>query len=311
MMWGCTPKLLHCTPRTPGVKTPWNSFVIPLPLLSPSFFLYLSLLLALGGQTETLRILLAHGGDIEQKDQCGKTPLFICAQTGQTATLQILINNGADIHKPIQPMVRETGSDDSDDSDVTVDDNERWGTDGTPTPVWVATQHGHTDAVHMLLKAGANALTASRLSSGGVAGGALHLAAQKGHLPIIRVLAESWPLDRRPWRMFLMGGGASSELQDYLAPPANRTTLNYLPRLYSKPDMVKEVWKYLHKPQYVDPGQLDGEGRTAAQVAALRGHPEIAELLQGLGVDAEVDFAAGDGGGGNDSDVSGSDSGTE
>ena len=90
--------------------------------------------------------------------------------------------------------------------------------------------------------------------------------------------------------MFLMGGGAASELQDYLAPPANRTTRNFLPRLYSKPDMVKEIWKYLYKPRYVDPGQLDGTGRSAARVAATKGHTDIAELLQGLGVDADIDF---------------------
>jgi len=88
-----------------------------------------------------------------------------------------------------------------------------------------------------------------------------------------------------------MGGGAASELQDYLAPPANRSTRNFLPRLYSKPDMVKEIWKYLHKPRYVDPGQLNGDGETAARVAAQYGHPGIVELLQGLGVDADVDFA--------------------
>jgi hypothetical protein len=82
--------------------------------------------------------------------------------------------------------------------------------------------------------------------------------------------------------MFLMGGGAASELQDYLAPPANRTTRNFLPRLYSKPDMVKEIWKYLHKPLYVDVGQLDGQGRTAAQVATAHGRDGVAALLQGL-----------------------------
>ena len=91
--------------------------------------------------------------------------------------------------------------------------------------------------------------------------------------------------------MLLMGGGAASELQDYLAPPANRSTRNFLPRLYSKPDMVKEIWKYLHKPRYVDPRQLNGDGETAARVAAQQGHPGIVELLQGLGVDADVDFA--------------------
>jgi hypothetical protein len=82
--------------------------------------------------------------------------------------------------------------------------------------------------------------------------------------------------------MFLMGGGAASELQDYLAPPANRTTRNFLPRLYSKPDMVKEIWKYLHKPRYVDVGQLDGRGRTAAQVATANGNGDVAALLQQL-----------------------------
>ena len=62
----------------------------------------------------------------------------------------------------------------------------------------------------------------------------------------MRVLAETWPTNPLAWRMFLMGGGAASELQDYLAPPANRSTRNHLPRLYSKPDMTKEVYKYLH-----------------------------------------------------------------
>ena len=68
--------------------------------------------------------------------------------------------------------------------------------------------------------------------------------------------------------------------------------------------MMKEIWKYLHKPRYVDPGQLDGHGRTAAQVAAQQGHMDIVEVLQGLGVDEGVDFAADDGGGddGGDSD---------
>ena len=77
-----------------------------------------------------------------------------------------------------------------------------------------------------------------------------------------------------------MGGGAASELQDYLAPPANRTTRNFLPRLYSKPDMLKEIWTYLHKPPYVDVGQLDGKGRTAARVATAHGEYDVAALLQ-------------------------------
>ena len=57
----------------------------------------------------------------------------------------------------------------------------------------------------------------------------------------------------------------------------------------------------LHKPRYVDPGQLDGHGRTAAQVATANGKDDVVALLQGL--DAGVDVAAGGGsGGGNDVD---------
>jgi hypothetical protein len=56
--------------------------------------------------------------------------------------------------------------------------------------------------------------------------------------------------------------------------------------------MMEEIWKYLHKPRYVDPGLLDVYGRTAAQPAAVQGHTDIVEPLQVLGVDAGVDFSA-------------------
>jgi hypothetical protein len=46
--------------------------------------------------------------------------------------------------------------------------------------------------------------------------------------------------------------------------------------------MVKEIWKYLHKPRYVDVDQLNGEGRTAAQVATTFGNDDVAALLQQL-----------------------------
>ena len=87
--------------------------------------------------------------------------------------------------------------------------------------------------------------------------------------------------------MFLMGGGASSEQQGYQAyqaqqQPADPAPRNHLPRLYSKSDMMKEVWKFLHKPRYVDVDQLDGQGRTAAQVATAHGKHDVAALLQGL-----------------------------
>jgi hypothetical protein len=180
------------------------------------------------------------------------TPVFVASQQGRTAALKLLLKAGADVHE--------------------ADD------EGTQ-PVWVAAAEGHADALHILLKAGANARTAEYVGHP-----TLHIAAKKGHLPVVRVLAEIWPLDRRPWKMFLMGGGAASELQDYLSPPANRTTRNFLPRLYSKPDMVKEIWKYLHKPRYVDVHQLGIHWGTAAQVATVHDKHDVAALLQGLAV---------------------------
>ena len=108
----------------------------------------------------------------------------------------------------------------------------------------------------------------------------LHASACQGHLACVRVLAEVWPTNPLAWRMFLMGGGAASELQDYLAPPANRTTRNHLPRLYSKPDMMKEVYKFLYKPRYADLDQTNAAHQTALQDAEMYGYEEVATLLR-------------------------------
>ena len=145
---------------------------------------------------------------------------------------------------------------------------------GTP-PIFIAAQEGQTEAVHILLRSGADGAGAFN----GLP--ALHIAAKKGHRGVIRAMAESWPLDRRPWYMFLFGGGGESELRDYLAPPANRETRNFLPILY-KPEMMKEIWKFLHKPRYVDLGKLDSRGRTAQQVAAAYSKRRTAALLRTL-----------------------------
>ena len=82
--------------------------------------------------------------------------------------------------------------------------------------------------------------------------------------------------------MFLMGGGAPSEVQDHLQPPANRTTCNYLPMLYATPEMIKEIWKFVHKPRYVDLAELNNAGRTALQVAEANGRDDVATLLRRL-----------------------------
>ena len=93
-----------------------------------------------------------------------------------------------------------------------------------------------------------------------------HASACQGRLACVRVLAEVWPTNPLAWRMFLMGGGAANELQDYLASPANRVaTRNYILAAAVQQAIHDEgeIWKYLHKPRKVDLLQVDAMGRTA------------------------------------------------
>jgi ankyrin repeat protein len=209
------------------------------------------ILAADGGHVGAITLLLGRGADVNKADNYGQPPLYAAALRGHVAAIKLLLGRGADIDKA---------------------DNEG------ETPVYIASELGDAEAVHVLLKAGADARVANKEGNT-----ALHAAALNGRLDTVRVLAETWP-NPLAWRMFLMGGGAASELQDYLAPPANRTTRNHLPRLYSKPDMIKEVYKYLHKPRYADLDQTNKQGRTALQIAEEHGKEEIATLLRELGL---------------------------
>jgi ankyrin repeat protein len=205
---------------------------------------------ARGGYVEVLKVLLDCGGDVNMVGNNGQTPLCAAAEGGHVAAIKLLLGRGADI---------DTAEDDGD------------------TPVHSASGNGEAEAVHVLLKAGADA---NLVGNYDVA--ALHTAAEYGYMDVVRVLTERWPTNPLAWRMFLMGGGAASELQDYVAPPANRTTRNHLPRLYSKPDMMKEVYTYLYKPRYADLDQTDGAGNTALQVAEAGGNQDVATLLREL-----------------------------
>ena len=108
----------------------------------------------------------------------------------------------------------------------------------------------------------------------------LHIAAEKGHLACVKVLAEIYP-EPDTWRMFLLGSGAASQLEAYLAPPPTNGPLNHLPRLY-KPDMIKYIWSFVHKPRYVDLAQLNDTGHTALQVANRFNKEDVAVLLRSL-----------------------------
>ena len=203
---------------------------------------------AAGGHVEVLKLLLDCGVDVNKANNDGQTPLFAAAERGHVAAIKLLLGRGADMNKA--------------------------NTSGR-TPVYVASARRKAEAVHVLLKAGADARVAN--SNGDTV---LHAAARYGGIDVVRVLAEVWPTNPLAWRMFLMGGGAASELQDYLAPPANQATRNHLPRLYSKPDMMKEVYTYLYKPRYADLDQTNADGKTALQSVEAHWKEEVVTLLR-------------------------------
>ena len=141
---------------------------------------------------------------------------------------------------------------------------------------------GHTEVLHALLKAGADATrrvgkTADQtgyvhpaFSQPGTHGvgsdPSLHVAALFNHMDVVRILAERWPTSMGAWWMFVMGAGAKSELRDYQAPPLNQVTRNFLPRLYEVPDVMRFIFSFLHKPRYVSVSQVNSNGQTALQM---------------------------------------------
>jgi ankyrin repeat protein len=215
---------------------------------------------AAGGYVEVVALLLQGGADVNKPANDLATPVYVASYYGHTATLDILLKNGGLVNasngddigpmhvaamgghvKAVRSLIRSNG------------DVNQVAKDGT-SPLCYAVFFNHIEVVKLLIKYGAD--TTERPRSIGLPAFASHVALHLGDIRPIEHLAVRHPLDVRPWYMFLMGGGASSELQDYLVPPANRTTRNYVPRLYSKADMVREIWTYLHKPRYLDVKQI-------------------------------------------------------
>ena len=163
-----------------------------------------------GGNIKVITLLINHGCDMHKATKDGKAPVYIASENGHVEAIKLLLEAGAHAKTP---------------------DNE-----GT-SPVWIAGSQGHADAVYVLLKAGADVLSTWRGQS------VLEIATKHEHDDVVRLLVEA---EQWPWDMFLMGGRAGSHQQDYLAPPANRTTRNHLPRLYSNKDVVWGIWKFLY-----------------------------------------------------------------
>jgi ankyrin repeat protein len=110
------------------------------------------------GHLEIVEYLLSKGASVHDKDNnLQSTPLIFAAATGKTAIVQLLLNHGANV-------------------------NERRG-DGC-FPLYIASQNGHAQTVHVLLQAGAQpTMHWGKISP-------MAIAKQRKHMEVAKVIAK-------------------------------------------------------------------------------------------------------------------------
>ena len=113
-----------------------------------------------GGQTESVKALLAAGADINTKGENSRSALAFASQEGYTDIVNILLDNGA--------------SDESRDNDY------------GRTPLWLAAAKGQTDVVRALVSAGADVNTQR---NDGIS--ALGIASQEGYTEVAKMLLDN------------------------------------------------------------------------------------------------------------------------
>lgn len=110
---------------------------------------------ARGGHVEAIRVLLAHGAPLDDRNKEGATPLYLSCREGQRDAAEVLITAGADVNARSK--------------------NQR-------TPLLAAAAAGHAAVVDLLLRSGAD------LAASDASGSTLwHECAQGGHAAVFEV----------------------------------------------------------------------------------------------------------------------------
>ena len=112
--------------------------------------------------------LFEKGADINSTDINGATPFFQAVENNHSEIMHYLFNNGADINQTLK---------------VAAENNEN------ESPLYVASEMGHIDAVKFLLAKGANVEIAS------LYGTPLMIACKEGFFDIVRILIEDGKAD--------------------------------------------------------------------------------------------------------------------
>ncbi|KAH8177980.1 ankyrin repeats (3 copies) domain-containing protein [Sarocladium implicatum] len=199
--------------------------------------------------------LLRLGANIEARDPRGRTALDTAAFLGKTHGLKALIDSGADI-------------------------NGSWVADGREphSPIRLACEHGHVDAVRLLLNEGADLEYRGPSDTPWLIPSGLYAAASNGHAVIAQMLLDSGADVDWGWRSW--PHGHVEGFQPLVAAVNDKN--------------VQIVELLLARGARVD--LLDPRGRTPLHWAALGAAPDIIQLLCLAGADVhatdEDDYSA-------------------
>ncbi|MCZ2808354.1 MAG: ankyrin repeat domain-containing protein [Candidatus Bathyarchaeota archaeon] len=112
----------------------------------------------INGHAEVVRVLLAHGANVNARDEKGATPLFWAANRGNAEVMELLLDKGAEIEAQTQEEF---------------------------TPLTMAASNGHIKVVRVLLAHGANANAQNKFGAT-----PLIMAAMNGHSEVVGLLVE-------------------------------------------------------------------------------------------------------------------------
>jgi len=144
------------------------------------------------GHTETVRVLLERGADVNARDIDENTPLHKTAFMGRIETVRVLLEKGADVHASNNerktPLHYAAGNGHTEIVRALIERNMDVNAIDIPgiTSLHYAAGNGHTGAARVLLEGGADVNT--KRESGDTP---LHHAALYGHTEIVRVLIRA------------------------------------------------------------------------------------------------------------------------
>ena len=218
---------------------------------------------AYGCHTDTVRFLLLKGGDPNQLDMAGRSPLFCGCESGSDTIVTLL-------REKMASAIR-TNSDGQ-------------------TLLHLAACRGNVDVAQRLLRLGGGARMLDPDTAGLALQSPLHIAAREGHHAVVKLLVEKFfPIvardgDGRTPLSYACEGGYLESVQVLLnakrfagvqITDKNRRT----PLSYAAAEGHVDVVAVLVGQGGVDPNIKDVEGKTALIHAAQRGHNDTVVVL--------------------------------